>query len=402
MIIHELKAATTQQEKRAVLERTNKDLLLFAYDKDKMYGVKFKDEEIHLHNLQDFCPSMLPILVNLMDRSLTGFAARNRVEQYAEEHGDLIKLVCNKDLQCGISATTINKVHPGLIPVFKLQLAKEAPLDSLVYPLAGELKYDGVRIAILFDGTETVFKTRNGKVIHLPKLSEHVSASLTYPAMLDSEVTLLGGTTLDRTKVSGMINSARQGRKVDEDLLVFNIFDAMPLDHFLKGKYEEPYIKRRRTSHLAVQLLDSPHFKLTQLTMLHSPDEVNMLFERYLAEGQEGLILKPLDHKYTFKRSRDWIKVKATLSAELECTEIVLGKGKYQDEIGALVCVGVVEGKHVKVKVGTGLSNADRRQDPHNFCRAQIEVKYNSLIQDSVTKKWSLFLPRFVEIRHDK
>ena len=405
MIIHDLLTTTSPKVKETLLRANDTDatrsMLIWAYNKDYMFGVKFSEDEINMSALQPLHPSAKWLLHKLRVRKLTGTAARDAVEAHAEEHGDLIKLICNKDLKCGITATTINKAFPGLIPVFKLQLAKEVPLEALTYPLCAELKYDGVRLAMLFDGTSTVFKTRNGKVIHLPGSSRLVTDKLTTPVMLDMEVTLAGGTTLDRAKVSGIINSARAGTRVDESVLCFNVFDCMDLEDFQSGNCPVTYGARRVHAANILRILSNyDTFGLSAMRVVHSAKEAQELFERHLLDLQEGLILKDFSHKYTFKRSKDWVKVKATLTADLTCIAVEEGQGKYLGMIGALVCEGIIDNKKIKVRVGTGLSDADRFRAPAGYIGQLIEVKYNAI--STVGDNHSLFLPRFVAVRTDK
>lgn len=404
MIIHELQSANTTADKLNLLEKADLSLLVYAYNPDIVYGVKFKVKDIDLDSLQDFTSKDKLILDKLMCGELKGNLAKEVINTHCDEFGDLIKLVCNRDLRCGVTATTINKVHKGLIPVFKVQLAKEVPLTELKYPLWGQLKYDGVRLIMLYDGDKVVFKTRNGKVIHLPETQQKLEARLSYPLVLDNEVTLLGGTTEDRTTVSGMINSARSGNVIDEAILVFNVFDCMKYGDFNLGVCDIPYsLRLPQAESLCDYDIELSQFKIAETKVINSVEEANELFNKYIADGQEGLILKSPNHLYTFKRSKDWAKLKAVKSVELSCVDINRGDGKYTSAIGALVCEGVVEGKQIKVNVGSGLTDHDRTNIAFGeYFNNLIEVKYNSIIQDSKTGEWSLFLPRFVCIRYDK
>ncbi len=236
MILHTLQLFSSTIKKQQILKEQadQADLMMFdyGYNKEKMYHLKFSDEEINMKTVKPFTLGLKELLDRLIARELTGGVARQTVNKYAARNGDLIKLICNKDLQCGASVTTINKVFPGTIPVFKLQLAKEVPLTSLVYPQWAQMKYDGVRIAITFDGKEMLFRTRNGKVIPLPQVEQFLRTFITKPIMLDTEVTLLSGKCEERTQVSGMLNSARQGGKINEDALHFHVFDAMEYSEF--------------------------------------------------------------------------------------------------------------------------------------------------------------------------
>lgn len=402
-ILNEDTSRVHKENELAKANNMEQRVLRFAYDPDIKFGVKFTDSEIDLDNLGEPNHELFELLPRLSHRELTGNAARIATNTFADKYGDLIKLICNKDLQCGVSATTINKVFPGLIPVFKVQLAKEVPLSELTYPMHAQLKYDGVRIVILWDGVRAQFRTRNGKFIVLPEIANYLTrVFVEYPAvMLDSEVTLRNGKTEDRTTVSGMINSARSGNSINESMLVFNVFDAMPLAQFNSGECSLRYSCRLAMAEDACTLADL-YLAKAESKLVTSANQAQEVFYDALANGDEGIILKPINHKYTFKRSKDWVKLKDIRTADLLCTGTIEGTGKYQNMLGALVCEGIVDGKKVNVNVGSGLTDADRMVELDAYVGQTIEVKYNSVILDTVRNTYSLFLPRFVMVRFDK
>jgi DNA ligase-1 len=221
--------------------------------------------------------------------------------------------------------------------------------------------------------------------------------------MVDTEVTLVEGTTEDRTKVSGMINSARSGTKINEDILVFNAFDLLSLYEFESCSCASPYCDRLINLRSLLGVLpNTAPIKLAETYIIRTPEKVQELYADMISKNQEGLILKSPSHFYSFKRSPDWAKLKEVKTADLLCVDFEFGEGKYDGMIGALVCEGLVEGKKILVRVGSGLTDADRLAHPSDYLAHTIELKYNSVIQDSRTKQWSLFLPRFVQVRFDK
>ena len=90
--------------------------------------------------------------------------------------------------------------------------------------------------------------------------------------------------------------------------------------------------------------------------------------------------------------------MKEIKEARLYCTAALAGDigTKYQNSIGRLLLTGEVEGKPIEVKVGSGLSDKEREFEDDAFVGKYVVVKYNSVIKDSTTSKWSLFLPRYV------
>ena len=375
-------------------------VFMYAYDYNRVYGIK-QMGDIDWTTLGAPSQAMFDLLDDLIAKRLTGNAARDAIANFADLNGDLIKLIVRKDLDCGVSATTFNKVIPGRIPQFKIQKAKEIPLNKIKFPCLAQIKYDGVRILIVKQGDIVSFRTSSGKEAVLPKLSE-VLRSLAADFVLDSEVTTGSGKLADRSNVSGMINSAMHGGTIDESLLKFHVFDCLMVAEWQTQTCLRSY--KYRYNHLVEILasIRSEHFIPANTTPVATLEEAEEYYKALLELSYEGAILKTEEHRYTFKRSKDWVKLKETKSADLMCVSTEEGTGKYEGQIGALTCVGEVEGKEILVKVGSGLSDTDRMVLGAIYINKVIEVKYNSVVQDSASGQYSLFLPRFVCIRHDK
>ena len=373
---------------------------VYAYNPYYNYGITYT--YIDMDPILEPCEAMFDLLDKLIDKTYTGNAARMRVETFAVTHGNLIKLIINKDLRCGVSATTFNKIHNGSIPQFNIQLAKEVPLAKLEYPILAQLKYDGVRIVAINDSGIVKLFTRNGKEVNLPILANTVKEIPAINFILDGEITISTGLSADRTSVSGMINSAMHGGAIDESKLRYNIFDTMSLSEWNANRCLRPY--SARFAHLMdIAVMAKVGYITPAVTNeVHSAEAALELYTQAVSGGYEGLVLKHANHFYTFKRSKDWIKVKEVKTADLKCTGLLTGTGKYDGMIGALICEGEVEGKQVKVNVGSGLTDIERSMQDGAFMHQTIEVKYNMVIQDSVTGLYSLFLPRFNGIRFDK
>lgn len=409
MILHKLREAPGSLAKEHILrfdaDTYDKAMFQYAYDPDQMYYLKFNN--IRWETVKPFADVDRILLDHLLAKTLTGSAARGTVEHHCKQYGDLVKLICNKDLDCGVSTTTLNKIFgKGFIPKFAVQLATEIPIANIPVPIVGQLKYNGVRVVALITNTSVTLKTRNGKTFRYPLLEEYLNC-ITVPVMLDGELTDCDNKS--HTSVSGLVNSAIKGTPIpDYQGLVFNVFDCMPLDEFNSQSCMMDYEDR---FHLVKSYVAYLHeycegmvqniIKVAQTWEFHTTDQIQEKFDRVLAAGYEGLILKSWQHLYTFKRSKDWIKLKAVETADLMCVDWQEGEGKYEGMIGALICQGQINDKQIWVKVGSGLSDADRIQSTEEYIGKMIEVKYNTLIQDSTDGSWSLFLPRFVTVRGD-
>jgi len=92
--------------------------------------------------------------------------------------------------------------------------------------------------------------------------------------------------------------------------------------------------------------------------------------------------------------------MKAELEADLLVEAVNDGTGKYKGLVGSLSCTS--KDGTLKVNVGSGLTDEDRKKDPDEFIGKIVSVKYNEKIIDKNSENWSLFLPIFQELRLDK
>lgn len=409
-ILHILRTMSSPLDKVRVLKSANdydKFVFEYAYDSEKTYGIKFNSFEIDWSTVRD-CPStMFTLLDKLASREYSGNKAAQEVSSWSKEHGDLIKLICNKDLDCGIGSGLLERAWgKSFLAKFKVQLAKEVELDKIKFPLYAQYKYDGVRaVALVSNGTIT-FKTRNGKSFACPAVEANIKEFCgSKDFILDGEFISGDGKLENRSNISGRVNSAIHGGVLAGSDLAFVVFDYLDYYDFKAHRCPYPYDIRYKDLTALLYPVDSTrtysNIRLATNKTVHSKEEANTLFTEVLEAGFEGIILKSALHKYTFKRSADWIKLKAIKDAELICHRVLAGDGKYSDCIGALDCSGAVEGKQVRVNIGSGLSDSDRLKSEYTYLGKKIKIEYNSVVQDTKTGEYSLFLPRFIAVRGD-
>ena len=252
MIINQLRNAAGRSEKEWILQQhaTAFDKMMFRYTYDKVlsYGVKFDamDTCVHFGKLQAPRIEDFSLLDRLAVRELSGNSARAAIYAHCRVYGPLVMFICNKDLDCGVSAITVNKVFDGVIPQFNLQKAKEIPISKIKVPCLAETKLDGVRIGLTINSlNEVIFKTYNGLIVPLPYHTRILQKARLEPCMLDTEVTFKSGKLEDRPKISGMITSAMKGGNIDESKLYFNVFDWLGLEEFERGECKFPQKQRR-------------------------------------------------------------------------------------------------------------------------------------------------------------
>lgn len=415
-MLQKLKNTSSSLEKLAILKTADsmyKGVFSRTYDQGHTYGLNYSYIRYATVDCITDWAGLFGLLHSLESRQVSGNHARELVEHFASLNGDLIKLICNKDLDCGVSVGLLDKAFgKNFIEKFKVQLADEVPLAKVKLPVYGEIKYNGVRlIALKYADGSVELKTRNGNVVPFPALQELIKEYMPINTMLDGELTIGSSKNENHTSVSGLVTSAMRGTPIVRSGLVYHVFDCMPLQDFLTQKHNIEYNERRWNLNVLFKDCDELQYNqavMRQGSMVYFDDlsDINELFDMVVAQGYEGLILKRPDHKYKFKRTTDWVKLKAWNSCDLLCVGTTEGEDKYEGMIGGLVCTGCVgsiaDGKIVEVVVSACLTDAMRAADPSEYIGHTIEIEYNDVIQDKKTGKWSLFLPKIIQVRTDK
>jgi len=350
-------------------------------------------------------------LQKLSSRTLTGNAAFYHLQWILEslpaEDARVIERVIEKDLRCGVSDATVNKIWPGLIPTYPVMLASgydEKIMNKMTYPAYVQLKLDGMRFnAIVNDGV-VEFRSRNGKEINLLGNLEEEFRKLAggMSVVFDGELVVMDSLGLmNRQKGNGILNKAVKGTITNTEASKAHavIWDMIPYLDFKKGVCSISYENRFRM--LSDLLHDAEKISLIENIEVATEDEAHHIFEEYFQNGEEGIILKDITQGWEDKRVKHQVKFKGELECDLLCMDWQEGTGKNVGKLGALVLISA-DGI-IKVNVGSGFTDEQRdKYTRQNTVGKVVAVKYNARIQDKKTLQESLFLPVFIEIREDK
>lgn len=329
----------------------------------------------------------------------------------------VIERIIEKDLKCGVSESTVNKVWPNLILEYPCMLAS-AYEDKLVqkvkWPAFVQLKMDGMRFNAIVKNGVCEFRSRNGKLIDIPSTLItapfiHMTKFWGCDMVFDGELLVVdvASKPLDRKTGNGILNKAVKGTMSALEALDVRatLWDAIPLKNFEAGKFDEPYhIRIAKLSNALSDMKEKSGVGYLAQMVWHqevsNQQEAQVLFEKFLGEGQEGIILKTRDGIWEDKRAKHQIKFKGEYECDLICTGWEEGTGKNQGRLGALQLESAC-GK-LKVGVGSGLTDADRDNIKQDVVGKIITVKYNAVVDDKTKDTKSLFLPIFLEVREDK
>jgi len=344
----------------------------------------------------------------LESRQVTGNAGIEHLTQIlnnlSPKNAKVIELIIAKDLKCGVSTATVNKVWPGLILEYPVMLAskmEEKTLSKVDWPAYVQLKLDGMRFNAIVKEGKVEFRSRNGKSIQLHgRLEEDFKkmAGEFMDVVFDGELVVAGDDgLLDRQTGNGILNKAVKGTlsEPEADQVRAVVWDYIPYMYFVDGECPMPYSERldRITN-------TSEKVQRIHTYTVDNIDEANEIFQKFLDQGEEGIMLKTTSHIWENKRSKHLIKFKAELDCDLKVVGYQEGTGKYQGQMGALICES--EDGQLQVNVGSGFNDEDRKKLTKEVVEGKIiTVKYNARIQ-SKNGDESLFLPIFVEVREDK
>ena len=342
----------------------------------------------------------------LCSRLLRGHDARDHVAWLlgvlAKDDQEVLRRVIGRNLKCGVSDATVEKIWPDLKLSYPCMLV--SPMNEktkIKFPCLAQTKMDGMRFNAICEKGVVSYRTRAGKELDLfGALDDDVRClAAGLDCVLDGELLIEGPYgPLDRKTGNGLLTKFQKGTGTAELAKQVRavVWDLIPLMYFRTGQCLLSYEDRMKL----LGAKSHGHIMTAHTYTVASMEEAQELYQKKLADGEEGLVLKDPKGPWEDKRVKHQVKMKAELEADLRVTGIVPGAGKYKGKIGSLM-VESADGE-VTSAVGTGLDDDERSYDPKEFLGKIVAVKYNALITDKKTGQKSLFLPVFVEIRDDK
>ena len=345
----------------------------------------------------------------LQTRQLTGHAARDAIQRDCdmatnEQWNDWYRRILIKDLRCGTGAKLIIKVAKGTIPLFECMLAHDGAKHpkKITGECMVEYKYDGVRVIAIVQNGSATLHSRNGKLLsNFPHIEEALSKPEFEGLVFDGEVM-----SEDFQSLMKQVHR-KEGAQTEDAYLA--VFDMLTLAEFKAGGTSKTAEVRRG------RLLELDHANLLpdsiRIVDAYSVNfdteegrtEFDKLNKTALAEGYEGLMIKPIDQGYKCKRSHAWLKVKPFIEVTLSVVDVEEGTGKNAGMLGALVVEGEDDGKFFQLNVGSGLTD-DMRKDvwavKDSVIGQLVEIRADAATQSQDSDDvWSLRFPRFKTFR---
>lgn len=411
-VIERLAATSKKKEKESILSSLDQntaklfvDVAKATYDSSISYYIKsapMPDSFTSQYTLK----SAIDALSNLSERKVTGFAASAFLTSLMgglnSRDAQVISAIVANDLRCGVTATTVNKVFgKGTIyqhPYNRCTAFSKEAISNIALPWYSQTKEDGLYVDIVVKENDVSVMTRSGqlvnKYINESKKSELLANCKN--SVLQGEALVLrdDGSYEDRKTGNGYLNRD----DVDPSIIVFVVWDCVPLAEWENGKSKQGYKDRFSNLQKATDALS--FLRLVDTVVCNTIAELIDHLMANLLLGKEGTVVKSFTGKWSDGTSKDQIKLKVEFEIDLEVVSVNEGTGRNKGRLGSInfkSSCGLLT-----VSAGSGFSDKQRVSlydiKPGTICT----LKANDLVTRRTDDNVSLFLPRFIEVRNDK
>ena len=316
-----------------------------------------------------------------------------------------------KTVRLGLTAKTVNKVFPMLVPVFEVQRSKnlnehwdklEKNGEGVIYE-----KLEDVRAIITHQPDEFSIKSREGKEFYgdFQEIREEIQR-LDYGVydgglIIQDREGLIHSEVLRKTL--SIVSNKKDKIKVGLEFVWYNY---LTIDEFQHGQTYFNYAVNRS---LMDSVLENEYLYGETLKFVVRPpllfegditkDIALECFDYVQQHKGEGIFINFLNHPYYCKRTDTTLKYKSENTVDLRCVDI------YESELNPNTLAGIVlEYKGNTTNCGIGFSEEIAKkiwEDPSIIIGKIVETKYTEESEDKNGKK-ALRHASFLRIRDDK
>jgi len=372
-----------------------------------------------------------------------GIATDFVYDQETEEAYWLAEKMMIKDLQIGVSVTTLNKVYgKSFIPIVGIMRGTHAPQDMRGIYIATE-KIDGNRRLIMNKETGVEIYTRSGRRDNGLVEIEEQARCLPVNYVYDSEIAAVGdyANSLELRQATASIANSR-GRRTGVKALVFDMVKQADYDIGISklgalGRktllasvfrdqksiellwlYFSKYDKENRTNvsnsinALSRALLpgsETPNIMaLPILDVVEDYDAAINLAQPIWDTGGEGVMLVEWRSPYEVNPNprKTLLKIKANSESICRCVAVLEGDNKYEGTLGSITVeyYRAEDDKIYYVNVGSGFADYQRGMfwsDPSLIVDRPVEIEH---FGETVNKggSYSLNCPIFKRVQGEK
>ncbi len=314
-------------------------------------------------------PTIIEALTLAKTGSLEEAPRLRRAFHLCGDVGRIAKILYEEGMEA-IHRFSITCGLPIVMMLAKPLKSADELLEKTEGKVALEYKFDGLRVQVHAcspNHVELYSRNLGRYTEQFPDLVSYIKDSIKiYPCIIEGELVAYDHDAEEILPFQLLVR--RRGRKHDIETLskeipvVLFAFDALLFDQ--KELLDLSYMERR--TFLKKIVKETPHVRIVKSQVVTTSEEINLIFQKAIQEGTEGLIGKHLTSSYIpGKRGTGWFKLKRDYQSQLadtvDCVIIGAyhGTGKRAGTYGSLLCaIRDEQGKLKTVcKVGSGLTD---------------------------------------------
>lgn len=328
----------------------------------------------------------------------------------SQKDADVFVRVLKRDLRCGCGPKTFVECKPDVVYIHPYQRCSsfsKKNLSKIRFPCDSEIKMDGMYNDIMVYKDRVEYRSREGLFYNKFNASRD-QILLNFRKEWDFDFVIMGeavvlnvdGSYMERKEGNGYLNRD----DIDVSKVEFVVWDIIPMHDFKRGRCTAPRYDRKedlRTLCEYVRIEEKENHFITMIESkeCNSIEDIIEHFKDARVRNEEGTVVKNKDAGWEDGTSPDQVKIKIVASGEIRITGVEEGEGRLKGKAGSLSYMsscGMVRGTIA------GLSDNQREvyfNDPSIVVNKIAEVLYNDVVFSNTKQCYSLYLPRFVELR---
>lgn len=401
-----------------------KEVFKWLYDSSRVSGIAEKkfDKDYGFDFVGDFITcdvKQIEDVFRYLDCHNTGTAkdvmeVKSLMEQICcdDFEKDIFKKIVCKNLPLGVDAKTINKCYPGLIPTFDVCLCEKyydkPELVDGTREFAISVKIDGCRCIAIKEKGIVRLVSRQGKIwLGCKEIEKAIQDLPIGDFVFDGEITIKDFMKYPSKDVYKMTTKIISTKDEIKKGVCLNIFDGMSLKDWNAKKCFKDYAWRHRYIARILERNESDALSFVDdIYVGKDVDKIEELMKGIVrTDDWEGLVIKFTDSKYEWKRSKNWLKVKAFEEMDLIIKDVEEGSNSNKGKLGALICeVEHPTLGHIEAKVGSGYSDDERIRFwkmKDELIDRVVSVQYFEQTENTSTHIKSLRFPVFLELKEE-
>lgn len=415
-IFKQLQDTRSLNDKKLIIYKNKNDelfkkCLVFLLDSNITTGISTKKwDKIEVSStwesdVDEFDKLLDYITKNNSGRDSDVIVCKSWCKNQPEEVQEFAKQIITKKFRLGCDKKVVNSVIPRLIPSWDVQQA--FPMSDANIPK----KNEWFALSQKLNGNNAGYYkgkliSRQGKAFSgLDHIIEDIKKIPDYDNyFFNGELIRKNIDDLpdnDNFQLgTGIINSDDS----DKSCIQFVIYEMIPVEEFEKGesKYKYKERKQKYLIPLSETILEKELESLKVVPFVYEGTDISVivsLLNEANEKGWEGLMLNK-NTIWKNKRNNGILKVKSFKHADILCTDVVEGDGKYKGTLGLIKC----DYKGYELGVGSGFTDSQRNffwNNPDEIVGKIVQIKYKGETQNK-NGGISVQFPIFEIVRTDK